>query len=133
MMRYFYPKSIRLHSQKKIDALYAEKEEQFIVFPLRFVAKRIQDPTLSSPILFLPVAPKKRFTKAVQRNQIKRHLRESFRLNLHRVTLKSPWAWHLAVSYVGPAPSQWLKTEQAMIKGLEKLNIASNENHFPKI
>ena len=97
------------------------------------MAKRILDPTLSSPILFLPVAPKKRFTKAVQRNQIKRHLRESFRLNLHRISSAAPWTWHVAVSYVGPSPSHWEKTEQAMIKGLEKLNIASNENHVSKI
>ena len=133
MMRHFYPKSTRLHSQKKIDGLYAEIGKQFIVFPLRFVAKKTVDPHSKSRVLFLPVAPKKRFTKAVQRNQIKRHLRESFRLNLHRITLPSPWVWHLAVSYVGPSPSQWKQTEQAMIKGLEKLNLASNEIHPQEI
>jgi len=132
-MRHFYPKSTRLHSQKKIDGLYEKKDDHFLIFPLRFVFKKVEDPTSLHRVHFLPVAPKKRFTKAVQRNQIKRHLRESFRLNLHRITLPAPWVWHLAVNYVGAFPSDWNQTEKAMIKGLEKLNLTLNEIRTEKI
>jgi len=132
-MRHFYPKSIRLHSQKKIDGLYDGKDGHFIVFPLRFVFKKVCNSDSFHQILFLPVAPKKRFTKAVQRNQIKRHLRESFRLNLHLIQLPSPWEWHLAVSYVGPSPSQWETTQKAMVKGLQKMNHLSHETLSDKV
>jgi ribonuclease P protein component len=79
--RLSFKKEERLCHKKKIDALFdkSNKEnESFAVFPLRVVAAVASDENISQ-VLFS--VPKRKFKKAVDRNQIKRRMREAYRIN----------------------------------------------------
>lgn len=75
-MQYTYPKSLRLLKRKQIDRIFKQaiplKHDGFLVL------SRKND--LTHPRLGLIIA-KKNIKLATQRNQLRRYLRESFRLN----------------------------------------------------
>ena len=71
-------KKERLKSRKQIDSLFAGGKS-FAAFPLR-VVYRFESPAETPGIRVGVTAPKKHFKKAVDRNRIKRLLREAYRL-----------------------------------------------------
>jgi len=73
--RKFFPKSERLCLQKEICRLF-NTGKSFVSFPLRIVYLTEAN---KSGISVLISVPKKRLKDAVQRNRIKRLIRESFR------------------------------------------------------
>ncbi|OUS02360.1 ribonuclease P protein component [Flavobacteriales bacterium 33_180_T64] len=74
-----YPKKEKLKSQKLIESLF-QKGQSVSVYPLRLVY--IKDPVTSDSSIKVGVSVSKRnFKKAVDRNRIKRVLREAYRLN----------------------------------------------------
>ncbi len=80
-MRYRLGKKHRLRSSLAIARLFDEGKG-FFKFPLKvryLVLDTETEPGLSCAF----VVPKRSFKKAVDRNQIKRHMREAFRLNKH--------------------------------------------------
>lgn len=73
------PKEERICSDKTIDSLFSDGDSCF-KYPLRVVFKpRVEDSVSTSRMLIS--VPKKRFKHAVDRNRIKRQVREAFRLN----------------------------------------------------
>ncbi|MDR0394224.1 MAG: ribonuclease P protein component [Tannerella sp.] len=79
--RKFFPKSERLYLKKDIDRLF-DDGQSFISYPLRIVY--LSDAGNISPASGISVligVPKKRIRQAVQRNRIKRLIREAYRLN----------------------------------------------------
>ena len=72
-------KTERLHSKKLIDKLFKDGET-ILAHPVKCLY-RISDETLSSPIQVMISVPKRNFGKAVDRNLIKRRIREAYRLN----------------------------------------------------
>ncbi len=75
--QFAFPKQEKLKSRKLIDSLFAQRES-FARHPLR-VMYHFENGTL--PILQAGVtASKKHFKKAVDRNRIKRLMREAYRL-----------------------------------------------------
>lgn len=76
--RFGLPKSERLKSQKQIDTLFAQGKG-FAVFPLR-VTYQFSASTESPGLQVGVTASKRNFKKAVERNRIKRLLREAYRL-----------------------------------------------------
>ena len=73
-----FGKNEKLKSRKQIEELFA-KGKSFAVFPLRVIYQII--PTSGEPMLQVGVtAGSKHFKKAVDRNRIKRLLRETYRL-----------------------------------------------------
>lgn len=80
-MRLTLNKNERLKSRKLIDELFA-KGSAIDAYPIKLIFKEItaeQSPHTSA--LFGVTVSKKRFKRAVDRNLIKRRLRESFRIN----------------------------------------------------
>ena len=73
-----FGKEERLKSKKSIDALFTDSES-FAVFPLRIIYKVLPD-TAVPPRLMISV-PKKRLKHAVDRNQVRRRVREAYRLH----------------------------------------------------
>lgn len=80
-MRYTLETKHRLRSNLAIARLF-DQGKNFFKFPLR-VRYLLMDSGGDPGISCAFVVPKRSFKKAVDRNQIKRHMREAFRLNKH--------------------------------------------------
>jgi ribonuclease P protein component len=78
-----FAKQERLCSSKLIDRLFSEGNRQISVFPVRLVWLLADD---IEGVQILISAPKRNFHHAVDRNRIKRQVREFYRT--HSVTLK---------------------------------------------
>ena len=78
---YNFNKQEKLKSRKVIDKLFAEGKS-FLVFPVKVVYTIVDEP-MDFPIKIGVSASKKNFKTAVDRNRIKRLLRENYRLNKH--------------------------------------------------
>ena len=76
---YTFKKEERLCNKRLIDGLY-HKGSSFLCYPFK-VSWLICDNTESPPAQVVFSVPKKRFKKAVDRNLIKRRMREAYRLN----------------------------------------------------
>jgi ribonuclease P protein component len=74
-----FPKSERLSRRRHIDRLFAEGKS-FVSFPLRVIYLPVKkEPVAAAVSVFISV-PKKKLRHAVDRNFVKRRVRESYRL-----------------------------------------------------
>lgn len=116
-----FKKEERLCSKKVIDKLFAEGES-FLVFPLKFVFLKTALPT-KFPVQAGFSVGKKTFKRAVQRNLIKRKMRESYRLNKHNLYQKAGEnQLALFVIFIGKAIPEYKQVDDAMKKGLKRLS-----------
>jgi ribonuclease P protein component len=77
-----FTKAERLCSQKLIDQLFAGGSASMAAFPLRAIYRLSeQDDPNMVPVSVLISVPKKRFKLAVDRNRMKRQVREAYRRN----------------------------------------------------
>lgn len=76
---YTFPKNEHLCGEKRIGHLF-QLGKSFIVYPLRVVYQIDSTNSQNSNLIMVSV-PKKRFKRAVERNKLKRLMRESYRLN----------------------------------------------------
>jgi ribonuclease P protein component len=76
-----FRKSERLCSETRIEDLFKESES-FFVYPFRAVWKFV-DQERTFPVQIAISVGKKRIRKAVQRNMLKRRIREAYRLRKH--------------------------------------------------
>lgn len=76
---YTFKKEERLCSKKLIEELF-HNGSSFLLYPFRIVWLKHALP-VPVPVQVLINVPKRRFRKAVDRNLIKRRIRESYRLN----------------------------------------------------
>ena len=81
-LRYFLGKDSRLKSRKAIDALFASGRS-FHVYPVKMTW---QAEPGSGKIQAGVSVSKKRFKKSVDRNRVKRLLREAYRMEQHALT-----------------------------------------------
>jgi ribonuclease P protein component len=81
--RYTLDKSERLCSKKLIERLFGGGNKSFPAFPLRVVYMPLAPEENTADASILISVPKKRFKHAVKRNQVKRQVREAYRLNKH--------------------------------------------------
>ncbi|KYG81820.1 ribonuclease P protein component [Roseivirga ehrenbergii] len=79
-MTYNFPKEERLHSKKLIQELF-EKGSSFYLYP--FKVMYLPYSPEKSVNQFLVSVAKRRFKNAVDRNLIKRRVKEAYRLNKH--------------------------------------------------
>ena len=80
MKKYTFTKEERLCSQKQIELLF-NNSSSFILYPFRIVwtSQTLADAPYPAEIAIS--VPKKRFKRAVDRNKIKRLIREAYRKN----------------------------------------------------
>ena len=87
-------KTERLTSQLVIDKLFAGGNASMAAFPLRIVYMQMEKQEDSKhlngaqqpPVSILVSVPKKRFRHAVDRNRMKRQIREAYRTNKHTLS-----------------------------------------------
>lgn len=78
---YTFPKSERVCLQREIDALFQEGKS-FIAYPLRVIYVE-QKPESGAATAILISVPKRKLRYALDRNRMKRLIRENYRLNKH--------------------------------------------------
>ena len=81
-IRYTFKKNERLYLKKQITRLMKEGEH-LRVFP--FFVRYLAVENIDAPAKLLISVPKKKFKRAVDRNRIKRLIREAYRLNKHQL------------------------------------------------
>ena len=79
MHQFTFKKEERLCSKIVLDKLFTDGKSVFS-YPFKFVFIPVDDAT-QTPIQIVFSVPKRNFKRAVHRNQIKRRMREAFRLN----------------------------------------------------
>lgn len=126
-----FKKEERLCSKIAIDKVFAEGIPLF-VFPFRLLYLPM-DENSSSPVKVLFSVPKKKFKRAVQRNLIRRRMKEAYRLNKETLFQflgdnRKPIA--LVIIYTDKNISSYSKIEKQMIKllGLLRLNLETKKS-----
>ncbi len=116
-MKFTFKKEERLSSKKQIEELFA-KGSHFYLYPFKVVyhAKH----TATAPHQVLISVSARTFKKAVDRNLIKRRIRESYRLQKHELGNKKNWV----IAYIY-TPKEILTSDiihRQMLLALQKLN-----------
>lgn len=114
MVKYAFPKSAKLCGQTNIDHLYAHGK-RFVSWPLRVTALSCEDATQ-----VLVWAPKSLFKRAVDRNRLRRWMREAYR---HHQEILEPDQCHyqLAFNYIDKELQPYAVIEKAMRKALTRI------------
>lgn len=125
--RFGLPASERLKSRKQIDTLFAGKKG-FAVFPIRVMYRFV--PATEEPGLQIGVTASKRsFKKAVDRNRVKRLLREAYRLqkeDLQQQLKETGKSGAVFFLYTDKTIPPFAVVKQAMAKCLKKLSSIAN-------
>jgi ribonuclease P protein component len=78
VLKYTFRKEERLHNKKMIKELF-DKGSSFFLYPFKIFY--VQDPDISGKNRILISVSKKIYKRAVDRNLIKRRIKEAYRLN----------------------------------------------------
>lgn len=107
-----FPKYERLCGQLRIASLYKEGRK-FVVWPIRVTYL----PHIENTEVLI-WAPKALFKHAVDRNRLRRQMREAWRLN--KSDLQHPYT--LAINYIDKQMQPYAVIDKAVKKAIKKLN-----------
>lgn len=112
------PKQEKLKSAKTISTLFSEGKT-YTKFPIK--------------VFFLPVenrvnlasfaVPKRNFKSAVDRNRVKRQLREAYRINKHLLNDGHGKKFAILFLFLGKEKPHFAEVEKSLINLLKKLNV----------
>lgn len=120
---YSFKKEERLCSIKLIEELY-HNGSSFLFYPFRITWLPAKSPA-GTPVRILISVPKKKFKRAVDRNLIKRRIREIYRLQkselLYPFLDQHSMELILAVNYIGNDIADYAFMEKKFKAAIEKL------------
>lgn len=117
-MSYSFSKIEKLKSKKQIEALFKEGKS-ISAYPLRMIYTKTEF-TDDVQIKTAVSVSKRNFKKAVDRNHIKRLLRETYRLNKADVFNNFTTQYALMILYIGKDKPEFKTLNTTMKKLLEK-------------
>ncbi|QBA65673.1 ribonuclease P protein component [Muriicola soli] len=124
-MRSTFPKEEKLKHQKQIQEVFA-KGSSVTVFPLKLLYLKWERGDSNFKAGFS--VPKRNFKSAVERNRLKRLLREAYRLNKHGIFNKTEGNYALMFLYLGKELPSFPDVERNMRSVLSKfLSREANE------
>lgn len=117
MMKYHFSKQEKVISLKIIQALYSKGNHSIFVFPFKVSVVFVTEQLASCQVLI--TVPKRNFKKAVDRNRIKRQIREIYRLNKN-VLLTHPEFENkqiaISIAFIDKTDLAYKQAETAMLK-----------------
>jgi len=117
-MRFTFKEKEKLKSKKLIEQLF-ERGSSISQFPLRMVYLKIEH-TSDYPVQASFSVSKRKFKKAVDRNRIKRLMRESYRLHKHTLYQNIDSKYILMFTYIDEKEHKYVDIEEKMIHLLKK-------------
>ena len=117
MHNFTFAKQERLSKKKDIEALFAEGKS-FTLHPLRILFKSNSDQSVITHQVLFSV-PARSFKRAVDRNLIKRRLREAYRLNKSQLT--TAIKLHVAYIYIAKEILSFSVVEEKMLQSIQRL------------
>lgn len=116
-MNHKFPKSEKLKSAKNIEILFLQGRT-LVNYPIKIFY--LPKENLSSSLVAVAV-PKRNFKLAVDRNRVKRQIREVYRLNKHVLEQENSLKFELLFLYLGKTKPKYSELEKNMKKLLNKL------------
>lgn len=123
-MNYTFTKEERLCSKRHIDGLF-HNGSSFVVYPYRVVFLPIEGQSSTIPVQCILSVSKRRFKKAVDRNTLKRRMREAYRLQkhtLHSFLKQNELHLNVAFQYIAKEKLAYAQLHQRMEVVLGKLS-----------
>ena len=120
-----FRKEEKLCSQKLMGDLFLSGQS-FLCYPLRIVWKKYDELPSDSPAQAGFSVPKRSFRHAVDRNQLKRRMRESYRLHkarMYEILQKSDTRLALMMIYIAKEELPYSKIEPAIVKAMSKIMV----------
>jgi len=121
-MNQSFTKDERLKSQKQISVLFSKNKHVFS-YPLKFIYTS-NNKEAKQPAQVLISVSKRTFKHAVDRNRMKRLIRENYRKNksiIYDILNENDSKILLGIIFVGKELMDYQQIEKGMKKGLEKL------------
>lgn len=131
-MDYTFSKAERLNSKKIIDKLFekgSEKTSSVFLYPFRVVYLPQNNDENNLVSIIISVS-KRSFKKAVDRNTLKRRIKEAYRLNKNLIYSSKPSILpaHIAFIYVGKEILPYIVIEAKMKEVLKMILAELNKN-----
>ena len=129
-----FPKSEKLKNFKTIESLFLDGKTHS-KYPIKVFFLPKPKPKLkgeeekSNTNMAAFAVPKRKFKLAVDRNRVKRQLRECYRLNKHIIKEDNDQNLVMLFLYLGKSKPKYAVLEKAMVDLLNKLNTQRSFNY----